>query len=119
MAESQTAIVDSPPGLPGSYELDCDITFAISYAVFPKGTHEIAGDGKTMLEAFEEETKKTGILTANERHIDYMISTTSKAMSVPVVGWGSRALMGVSSGDVLIYFRSFRHSYINVRIGLR
>ena len=72
-----TEITSLPSGLPGSYELGCDITFPIPYSLFPQDAYEIAGDGMAMLEAFQEDTANPGTLIASGRRVDYVFVSSN------------------------------------------
>ena len=73
VGDFQTAQYNSPPsGLPGSYQLGCDISFPVPYAVFPEDPYEAAGQGMEMLAAFHEDTTIEGTYISNGRRLDYI-----------------------------------------------
>jgi endonuclease/exonuclease/phosphatase family metal-dependent hydrolase len=61
-----------PSGLPGSYQLGCDITFPVPYATFPEDRYEAAGTGMEMLSAFHEDTATDGTYISSGRRLDYI-----------------------------------------------
>jgi endonuclease/exonuclease/phosphatase family metal-dependent hydrolase len=77
VGDSQTAQYSSlPSGLPGSYQLGCDITFPVPYATFPEDHYEAAGTGMEMLSAFHEDTATDGTYISSGRRLDYIFVST-------------------------------------------
>ena len=76
--ESQSSeILSLPSGLPASYQLGCDITFPVPYAVFPEDAYEIAGGGMKMLDAFQEDISDPGTLIASGWRVDYVFVSSN------------------------------------------
>jgi hypothetical protein len=82
VGDFQTAQYSSlPSGLPGSYQLGCDITFPVPYAVFPEDHYEAAGTGMEMLSAFHEDTATDGTYISSGRRLDYIFVSDEIWMS--------------------------------------